>query len=300
MVSRLSTASPVLILGVCASSWAAVLIRLCDAPALVVAAYRLGIAAAIVLPLAILRHRRELGLLPSRDRLALLLSGALLGLHFAFWISSLYHTSVASSVLLVSTNPVWVGLGGWLLLKEPMGLRTALGTAVSLLGTAIVALAGWGTGQHAFTGDILALAGAVSVSGYLLIGRSQRQRLGLVPYVALVYTTAALVLLLLALGAGHTLTGYSGRTYLFFVLLALGPQLLGHSSLNYAVKHVSPAVVALALLAEPIGSSGLAYLVLGETPAPVLFLGAAVILTGIALAAWPRNSCQSRFPLAER
>ncbi len=277
----------ILTFGVCASSSAAVLIRLCNAPPLVIAAYRLGISALLVLPLAAFGYRDQLRSGSSRDRLALLGSGIFLGLHFALWITSLSHTSVASSVLLVSISPVFVGLGGWLILKEPIGARMALGTAVSLLGTAIVTLADWGGDRHALSGDLLALSGAVAISGHLLIGRKQRQRLDLIPYIAIANTTAAAVLTLLALASRHAFTGYDGRTTLLFTLLALGPQLLGHTSVNYLLKRVSPSLIALVLLTEPIGASALAYLVLDEAPAPILVPGAAVILTGIALATWP-------------
>ena len=200
----------------------------------------------------------------------------------------------AGALTAITAIPAIGGLAGWLLLKEPIGARLALGAAVSLLGTAIVTFNDWGQGGHALSGDLLALAGAATVSGYLLIGRRQRQRLGLIPYIAVVYTTAALVLLLLALASGHPFTGYGRETYFLFVLLALGPQLLGHSSFNYALKRVSPAIVALALLAEPIGSSVLAYVILREVPAPALFAGAAVILSGIVVAAWPRAEAETQ------
>ena len=271
-----------LIFGVCASSSAAVLIRLCDAPALVIAAYRLGIAALVVLPMAAANHRPVL--LTGKDRVALLFSGVFLGLHFAFWITSLDHTSVASSVLLVNTNPIFVGLGGWLILKETTGPRLVTGTAVALLGSAAVTLGDWDQGQHALSGDLLAILGAVAVSGHLLIGRKQRQRLHLIPYIATVNTVAAVVLILLALTAGHAFTGYSLQTYLLFALLALGPQLLGHTSFNYALKRVSPSVIALILLSEPIASTTLAYLILHEAPPPAFFFGGPVILAGIFLA----------------
>lgn len=279
----------ILTLGVCAASSAAVLIRLCDAPALVIAAYRLGIAACVVLPLAVFRYPGHLRTGSRRDRLILIISGIFIGLHFALWISSLSHTSVASSVLLVTTNPIFIGLGGWLILKEPADARLTIGTVVSLLGASIVTFNDWGQGQHGLFGDLLALAGAMAISGHLLIGRRQRQRLALIPYLAVVNTTGAAVLVLLALAAGHSFTGYNERTYLLFALLALGPQLLGHTSFNYALKRVSPSLVALMLLAEPVGSSALAYLVLGEVPSIALCIGAAVILTGIALATWPRG-----------
>jgi drug/metabolite transporter (DMT)-like permease len=279
----------ILTLGVCAASSAAVLIRLCDAPALVIAAYRLGIAACVVLPLAVFRYPGQFRTGSRRDRLILLASGIFLGLHFALWISSLSHTSVASSVLLVTTNPIFIGLGGWLILKEPADARLTIGTVVSLLGASIVSLNDWGQEQHGLFGDLLALAGAMAISGHLLIGRRQRQRLALIPYLAVVNTTGAVVLALLALAAGHTFAGYNDHTYLLFALLALGPQLLGHTSFNYALKRVSPSLVALILLAEPVGSSALAYLVLDEVPSIALFIGAAVILTGIALATRPRG-----------
>jgi len=252
------------------------------------------ISSALVLPFAASGLRRTLRDATPADRRALVLSGLCLGLHFALWITSLRHTSVASSVLLVSTNPLWVGLGGWLVLGERVERRTVLGTLTALVGTAIVSAGDWGRGEHALGGDLLALAGAAAVSGYLLIGRQQRQRLALLPYTTVVYSTAAVALGLLALLAGNAFTGYPRETYLLFGLLALGPQLLGHGSFNYALSRVSPGVVALALLAEPIAASALAYAVLGEAPGALLAVGAVVILGGIGAAVWPCPSSQRR------
>ncbi|MDA0746059.1 MAG: DMT family transporter, partial [bacterium] len=158
-------------LAVCAASSAAVLIRLCDAPALVVAAYRLGIAACVVLPLSLMRCGNPLRNVSGRDRLALVSSGVFLGFHFAFWISSLSHTSVASSVLLVTTSPIFLGLGGWLLFRERVNWRTGVGIVVSLVGTAVVTVNDWGIGRHAFSGDVLALGAALAISGHLMIGQ---------------------------------------------------------------------------------------------------------------------------------
>lgn len=279
-------------LGVFAASSAAVLIRMCDAPPLVIAAYRLGIASVLLLPIAAVRCREEFKGIESRDRVALLLSGIFLGLHFALWITSLSYTSVASSVLLVTTSPIFLGLGGWLLLREKIDVQTGIGIATSLVGTGIVTMNDWGVGQHAFSGDVMALGGAVAISGHLMIGRHQRQQLGLIPYITVVNTTAAASLICISLAFGHDLFGYDNRTYMFFALLALGPQLLGHTSFNYALKRVPPVVIALALLAEPIGSAALAYVVLAESPGTSLFAGGAVILCGIGLAIWPRASAQ--------
>ena len=283
----------VLIVGVASASSAAILVRLCDAPPLVIATYRLGISACIVLPLAILRYRSDFISTTPRERLTLLLSGCCLGIHFVFWITSLFHTSVASAVFLVCTNPIFVALGSWLFLKEKMRPVLALGTAVALAGAGIVTLNDLESGEHGLWGDLLALAGAASLSAYLLIGRTQRSNLRLVPYITGVYSTAATVLILLTLAEGHPFTGYSRQTYLLFLLLALIPQILGHGSINYALSRVSPSIIALAFLGEPIGSSVLAYFVLDEAPTLLLMAGSVVILFGIGLATWPRTAVET-------
>jgi drug/metabolite transporter (DMT)-like permease len=274
----------ILLLGIAASSSAAVLIKLCQAPPLAVAAWRMTFAAAILIPWALARHRTEtLQLVRSRN-LPLLASGVVLAVHFATWISSLSHTSVASSALLVTTNPIFVGLGAWLLLKEHMSRQLITGTAIALVGTFWISYSDLVSGDHALFGDFLAVAGAVAMSGHLLIGRQLRQRVSLTPYITVVYTTAAIVLLLATLGAGHSLTGYSSRDFSLFFALALGPQLLGHTSFNFALKRISPGVLALLLLAEPIGSSLLAYVILHEVPPSSTWVGGSIILLGVVIA----------------
>ena len=122
-----------------------------------------------------------------------------------------------------------------------------------------------------------------------MIGQRQRQRMDLLPYLAVVNTTAALALVGMVLVAGYPLTGYMDETYGYFLLLALGPQLLGHTTFNYALKRVPPVLIAILLLAEPIGSSVLAYLILGEVPGSTLFVGGGIILCGIGMAVWPKR-----------
>jgi len=275
--------------GVLMSSSAAVLVRLCNAPALIIATYRLGISSLVVLPLAVYKSGKQLVSGRSSDRVALICSGIFLAIHFAFWISSLDHTSVASSAVLVNTIPIFVGLGGWLILKEKITRRLTIGTAVAFAGAATVALVDWEEG-HGFFGDLLAVGGAITVSGHLLISRRQRQRLDLLPYLGIVNTVSAVVLIALSISAQHDFFGYDDRTYLLFALLAIGPQLLGHTSFNYVLKRISPSVVALALLGEPIGAALLAYLVLDEVPSSAFFIGAPIIFSGILLATFPAGS----------
>ncbi len=265
-------------------SFASILIKKAEAPALVIAAYRLGIASLILAPLAAVRRREELRRLAPRDWGLSFLSGAFLSLHFVAWIASLQYTSVASSVVLVATNPIFVGLGTVLFLKERLHPLLVAGILVSTLGGIVIGWEDFRLGGPALYGDLLALVGAVAHSGYLLIGRRVRQRTSALAYITLVYGTAALLTLGAALLVGVPWTGYTAQTYAMIVLLALGPQLLGHTAYNWALRYVTPAVVAVVILAEPVGATALAYALLGEPLTPTKALGGLLTLLGIYLA----------------
>jgi drug/metabolite transporter (DMT)-like permease len=274
---------------VLAVSSAAVLISLARAegvPALAIAALRMSIAALVVVPFALAGRREEIRRLKPPDVLLAVGSGILLAMHFGFWISSLDHTSVMSSVVLVSTNPVFVGLASALLLREKPSRGTVMGIAVAVLGGAVVGLADLGpSGGASLRGDALALLGALSVSGYLLIGRRLRRSMSVSLYVALVYLTAAVALLALVGITSTRIAGFPLRGYLWVLLLAAGPQLLGHTSYNWALKYVSATFVTVTLLAEPIGATLLAIPVLGQVPTPIRLAGGVLILAGVFLAA---------------
>ena len=273
--------SAVLLMGVTASSFAAVLIRLADAPPLVVATYRLTLASLILAPLGLLRCWPELRALERRDLPWAILSGAFLTLHFAFWIASLQHTTVASSVVFVATNPLFVGVISHLFTQDKLSPLMFAGVILAVLGGMIV---GWDDvelGGSALWGDFLALLGAAMAAGYFLVGRKLRPKVSLLAYVTVVYSIAAVGALLLSAVTRQTLTGYSTNTYLMFVLLAVGPQIIGHSSLNWALRHVSATAVGVTTLGEPVGSTVLAYLVLQEAPTLLKVGGAALILAGI-------------------
>ncbi len=279
----------VLSLGILAVSSAAILISFARAegvPAVAIAALRLTLASLVLAPIATVRARNEWRQLTRRDLLLAILSGILLALHFAFWISSLDYTSVMSSVVLVSTNPLFVGAASVLLLRESLGSGTIVGIGVAALGTGLIGYSDLGqAGAESLQGDALALAGAVAVSGYLLIGRRLRRQLSLLAYIGLVYATAAIVLIAMALMMRASLFGYSPAGYIFVVLLALGPQLIGHSSYNWALKYLSATFITITLLAEPIGATLLAIPLLSQVPSPIKLLGGALILIGIFLAA---------------
>jgi drug/metabolite transporter (DMT)-like permease len=293
----------VLLVGILAVSTGSIFVRFAQttSPSLVIAAYRLSLATFILLPLALTRRRSELIGLNPRQILLALFSGLFLAIHFATWITSLEYTDVASSVVLVTTTPLWVAILSPVLIKEHPTRTAWLGLVLALAGGIIIGLSGscsW-EGQRlacpqpadlvqskVFLGNLLALVGGWMAAAYVIIGRSLRSRMSLISYIFTVYGMAAVVLVILMLAAGNTPWGYPPATYLWFLLLALVPQLLGHTSFNYALGHLSAAFVSIALLGEPIGAILLAYLILGEKPTGLKIFGAILILTGILIASF--------------
>jgi drug/metabolite transporter (DMT)-like permease len=267
--------------GIIAISTASIFIKLCDAPALIIATYRMVLASLILMPFAYCQRtwrgweRNEWGWL--------LFSGLFLSLHFAFWIASLKYTSVASSVVLVSTHPIFVGVGGWLFLKERIGLNLIFGIALSVLGSGLISYGDLSLSKEAWIGDGFALLGAITASGYLLVGRKMRKDRNLISYIFPVYSTAGLILILLALIFQKPFFGFSMSTYSYLFLLALVPQLIGHTTFNWALKYLRASMVAIISLGEPIGSTMLAYLILGEGLTISKVIGGISILAGILI-----------------
>jgi len=278
----------VLPLGAVAVSFASIFIRLSEAPPLVIAAYRLSGAALILLPFNLSNGFRGIAGLGRIDLLYCLIAGIALSLHFALWITSLSYTSVASSLVLVTTNPIFVGLFSYIFLKEKIGRNLIIGTILSVVGGALIGLGDLG-GRNTLYGDLLALLGGVMMSVYLLIGRRLRRKTDLVSYVTVVYSISALILVIVVSVSGESFYPYPTRTYLMFGLLALVPQLVGHTSFNWALKFFSPSFVAVVILAEPVGSTVLAYFLLQENIAWIRTVGGALILAGIYISARGRG-----------
>jgi drug/metabolite transporter (DMT)-like permease len=258
-------------------------------PSISIAAWRLTLAAAVLWPWVWVRDRRQIAALSRQQWVLGGLSGVFLAMHFAAWISSLAYTSVASSLALVSTNPVWIALVSWLVFRERLGGWLTLGIASATGGSALIFLSdsqlgNSTTGSNTLLGNSLAIIGSLTVCGYLLIGRRLRKTVSLVPYIWLVYSSAAAVLMITALASGSNLTGFSAVAWTCLIALALGPQLLGHSAFNWALKHVSATFIAIVILGEPVGSALLAWLVFGETFAPLQLGGFCLLLSGIYLA----------------
>ena len=276
-----------LVLGIVAVSFGSIFVRLAQAeavPTLSIAAWRLIFASAVILPYAWVTHRDEIRSL-SRQELGLMVaSGVFLAFHFASWISSLAYTSVASSVVLVSMGPLFVGLGSWLFLRERPGVPLIVGIVMAAVGSIVISSGDLGKGQDQLFGDLLALTGAVMVAGYLMIGRKVRARLSLVTYIAVVYGVAMVTLVVMALAARQQMLGFSPAAYGWMVALGLVPQLTGHSTLNWALRHLSATYVSIVTLAEPLGAGLLAYIILGEAVSWSTAAGGVLILAGIYVA----------------
>ena len=263
-------------------SVAAIFIRLADTEPLTFAAYRLSLGAALVAVPTLLRSRAGLRALRRADMPLLVLSGLFLAAHFVLWITSLSLTSVASSVLLVTTTPVFVALASHLWLRQRVGPLTAAAVALTLAGGLVLAVGG--DDERRLLGDGLALLAAVAVAGYILAGQRARTRIANLPYVTVVYTITAVVLLVAAVGTGAPMLGLPAETYFWIAASALLPQAIGHTLLNWGLAHASATSIAMAVRAEPVIATLLAIVVLGEIPPWTAVPGGALVLAGVYLA----------------
>ncbi|MBN1218596.1 MAG: DMT family transporter [Anaerolineae bacterium] len=302
----------VLLFGVLIAATSSILVRLAQAngtPSLVVTSWRLIFAAIILTPIAWQRRGPELRYLQRKDVVFGAVAGVFLAAHLATWIYSLEFTSVASSAALVSTNPLWIALAAFIFWGERPSRYTIIGVAAAIIGSTLIAFSdggvltigpgtmptiqfNWqklmapaGKADTALWGDILALVGAMTGSAYLLVGRTLRARLSTIAYVWLAYFVAMITMLMVTSLVGLSLFGYPWQAYLWILLLALGPQLLGHTSFNWALAHLSTTFVALSILGEPVGSAIFAYFLFGETFASIQLLGFVLLLVGIGMGA---------------
>ena len=285
---------PIAALGIAlaAISTSAILIRLSDAPSLIKAFYRSLFTTVLLLPLVPV-YRTELAEISRRDAVFAIASGAALAVHFATWFESLEWTSIAASVTLVQTQPIFVAIAAWALLDERLTWKMIVGIGVALAGSVVMSGGGFigpnTVGANPVWGNFLAVSGALMAAGYVLTGRSLRQRISLVPYVVVVYSVATLGLFGFAMGSGLSFTGYPTHEWVLFLAMAIGPGLFGHTLINWALKFVESTVVSVSLLVEPLGSAFLALVVFFEVPSLWTVVGGAVVLTGIFLTARGRR-----------
>ena len=260
-----------------------ILVRLAQAPPLAIAFHRIFLASLALAPFAARAAVRSWPLLPARQRWLLLAAGITLAVHFATWIASLAHTTVAASVLLVNTAPLFTLGFSRVLLGEAPPPVVVTATALALVGAALIAADGWTAGGSSLYGDGLALAGAATLSLYHVAGRAFRSALPLSAYVLGVWLAAAATLALVAAGAGVRLWPYTGRTLAALVLLALVPTLAGHGLVNRSLRVLPAPTVGLFLLGEPVAATLLAFAVFGERPGGWTLAGGAFVLAALAL-----------------
>jgi drug/metabolite transporter (DMT)-like permease len=276
--------------GIISLAMASILVKFCtDVPSVMIATYRLVISSVVLIIIYKIKgfSFRDVG---KRELLLSILSGFILALHFVSWFASLKLTSVASSVVLVTTNPLFVGLFSVIFLKEKLHKEILIGIVLSIVGSIILAVGDSGlkglsiSDKGAVLGDILALLGAICASCYLLVGSKVREKLDIVTYVTIAYTASAVFLLMFALIQGLPFTGYKISSYISMIMLAIFPQLIGHTAVNWSLKHLKPSMVAIGILGEPVGATILAYFILNEKIDILKFLGICLIMISIVVA----------------
>jgi drug/metabolite transporter (DMT)-like permease len=276
----------IVLVGVISISCSAIFIKLASAPAIVTAFYRMLFTVIMLTPFLLWRLVRQRGQwrLTVKQLVTSSVAGGFLALHFAFWITSLNYTSITSSTVLVTLQPLFVMGGGYLLYQERVGHRALIGAMVSICGGIVLGYGDIGFGPDTLYGDLLALAGSLLVACYLLIGRNVRQRVDVLPYTYLVYLSAAIVLFLgNAILTQQPLTGYSEATWGWFVAMALVPNILGHSIFSWALKYVSTAVVSVSILGEPVGATILTFFIWHLLPGTSQVLGGLLIVAGLTI-----------------
>lgn len=271
-----------LLVSIVAVSTASILIRWSAAPPLAIASYRLLFATLMLAPFYLRSGGiRRLSESSGKDVLTLMAVGVVLALHFASWITSLSLTSVASSVLFVHVDPIFVAAVSHFVFKERIDRGSLLGIVAACAGATVIAFGDAGVGEANLYGDLLALVGAVMLGIYILAGRRLRQGLDLVSYVTPVYATSAVVLILSSLATGTRLAPYPPRECILFLAIAVVPMIFGHTVYNWALKYVSAPVVSISLLGEPVGATILALFFLNEAPSALTLIGGVITLAGI-------------------
>ncbi|MBM7554385.1 DMT family transporter [Thalassobacillus pellis] len=272
------------LIGVVSVSTAAIFVKLAgEAPASIIANYRLLLAVLIMAPYVFLKNRSEFRQISGRDWLLSSFAGIFLALHFILWFESLNYTSVASSVVLVTLQPIFAFIGTYIFFQERFTAGALLSMVIAITGSAII---GWGDFQIsglALFGDILALIGGMMVTGYFLLGQNLRKRLSLMTYTFVVYGMASAALIVYNLILQHSFTGYPASNWWIFLALAIIPTFFGHTLFNWALKWLSTSTISMSILFEPVGASILAYFILGEVITWSQWLGGTIVIFGLMM-----------------
>jgi len=279
----------VLVVGLVAISFGSIFVKLCTAPSLIIASYRLGIASIFYLALARINNDSIWTNLQWSQRKVAIISGLFLTLHFTTWITSLKFTSVASSVVLVQSAPIFVGIGSYIFLRERPGRWTIAGILITLSGAIMISAHDFTMDRASLIGNILAVMGAIGAAGYMIAGRKLRVSVSTKQYVTVVYTICAVLIIVIAILNGQNFVGYPGSEYIYLIAAALLPQIIGHTVFNWALKYFTATTVSVVLLGEPIGASILAYIILRENISLLKIIGGAIIISGVTIVLLSEN-----------
>ncbi|PYF03699.1 DMT family transporter [Ureibacillus chungkukjangi] len=272
-----------IIIGVISISLSAIFVKLAQADSGVIAFYRLLFSVLIMSPLFFYKHTQELKDLTKRDWIFSSIAGIFLAFHFILWFESLRYTSVASSTVLVTLQPLFAFIGTYFFFKEKFSVKTILSGVIAIMGSVLISWGDFKVSGSALYGDLLALIACALITAYLLFGQDVRKRVSLITYTMVVYSSSTICLFFYVLIKGESFGPYSSMTWLWFLLLAIIPNLLGHTLFNWAVKWVSTNVISIAVLFEPIGAAILAYFVFAEKLVATQIIGGIIVIVGILL-----------------
>lgn len=272
-----------IIIGVISVSLSAIFVKLTTAEAGVIAFYRMLFSILIMSPVFLLKYTHELKMLNKRDWIFSAIAGVFLAFHFILWFESLNYTSVASSTVLVTLQPLFAFVGTYFFFKEPLSLKTILSGLIAVAGSVLISWGDFRISGSALYGDILALIACALITGYLLFGQDVRKRISLITYTFVVYSVSTVTLFFYVLIKGESFGPYPASDWMWFILLAIIPNLLGHTLFNWSLKWVSTNVISIAILFEPVGAAVLAFYILGETLIATQIIGGLIVLVGIIL-----------------
>ena len=273
---------PILI-GVISISLSAIIVKLTEAHSSVIAFYRMLFSILIMSPLFFSKYINEIKILSKKDWLFSSVAGIFLAFHFILWFESLNYTSVASSTVLVTLQPLFAFIGTYLFFKEKITIKTIASGAIAVFGSFLISWGDFKVSGSALYGDILALIACALITGYLLFGQDVRKRISLITYTMVVYSISTVCLFFYVIIIGELFGPYPKMEWIWFLLLAIIPNLLGHTLFNWAVKWVSTNVISVAVLFEPIGASILAYFIFSEKLMPTQIIGGITVIVGIML-----------------
>ncbi|WP_313894549.1 DMT family transporter [Psychrobacillus sp.] len=272
-----------IVIGVISVSISAILVKLASAESGVIAFYRMFFSVLIMSPLFFMKYKNEIKIMSRRDWTFSVIAGVFLSFHFILWFESLNYTSVASSTVLVTLQPIFAFVGTFLFFKEKISLKTLLAGFIAIIGSFIISWGDFKISGSALYGDILALIACALVTAYLLFGQDVRKRLSLITYTYVVYSISSITLFFYVLIKGESFVGHPSIDWLWFLLLAIIPNLLGHTLFNWSLKYVSTNALSIAILFEPIGAAILAFYVFNEVVTSLQVLGGIVVILGIML-----------------